>query len=404
MNERTICIMTLLLSMSPACFAAKKRESGWVGSWAASPELMRLREPAGNCTFRDVVHLSLEGSAVRVTLTNQFGTAPLLVGSAHIALSAGGGRLRPGSDHQLTFNNEPSVSIPAGSYILSDPVAMPVAAFSDVAVSLYVPQQDVADPTCHQIAESTGYIAAGNGTTTSELEDAQIIRSWCFLQGIEVRPEKKDAAAVVTLGDSITDGAHSTIDANDRYPDYLALRLHTNRKTAHVAVLNEGISGGRVLYEGHGPSALQRFDRDVLAQPGVRYVIYLEGINDIGQLLKPASPEKELRVEDLIFAAKQMITRAHMHGVKVFGATLLPAGAKIESNPAWVKVRQMIDQYNDWVRTSHAFDGVVDFNKAIADPQAPQIMLPAYDSGDHVHPNDAGYKAMADAIDLSMFR
>jgi lysophospholipase L1-like esterase len=225
------------------------------------------------------------------------------------------------------------------------------------------------------------------------------------LQSVEVRPEKKDAGAVVTLGDSITDGAHSTVDANHRYPDYLAVRLHANRKTAHLSVLNEGISGGRVLFEGHGPSALRRFDRDVLAQPGVRYVIYLEGINDIGQILRPGSPESTVTADDLIFAATQMVIRAHQHGVKVFGATLLPFGPRnLPANPDWPRVRQVIGQYNEWVRTSHVFDGVVDFDKATADPQAPQTMLPAYDSGDHVHPNDAGYKAMADAIDLSMFR
>lgn len=402
--KKTILCVLLLLSTTEAALAAGYSRSDWVGSWAASPELMRLRQPLSNSTIRDVVHLSLGGTAIRVTVTNQFGTTPLRIGAASIALSAGNGRLQPGVDHQLTFNQQPSVTIPAGSYVLSDPIPMPVANFSNLAISLYLPQQTIADPTCHQYGLSTNFIAAGNETTKNELQDAHSFVSWCFLQGVEVRPENRDAAAVVTLGDSITDGAHSTLDANHRYPDYLALRLHANRKTAHLSVLNEGISGGRVLFDGHGPSALARFDRDVLAQPGVRYVIYLEGINDIGQLLRTSSPEKTLTVNDLIFAATQMITRAHMHGIKVFGATLLPAGAKIESNPAWVKVRRMIDQYNDWVRTSHAFDGVIDFNKAVADPQAPQIILPAYDSGDHGHPNDAGYKAMADAIDLSLFR
>jgi lysophospholipase L1-like esterase len=282
---------------------------------------------------------------------------------------------------------------------------MGVAAFSDVAVSVYLPQQTIAAPTCHQYGLSTNYIVAGDKTTESDLQDARTQVSWCFLQGVDVRSENRDAAAVVALGDSITDGARSTVDANHRYPDYLAVRLHANKKTAHLSLLNEGISGGRVLFEGHGPSALQRFDHDVLAQPGVRYVIYLEGINDIGQILKHGSPEQTLTVDDLIFAATQLITRAHQYGIKIFGATLFPFGPKeLPANPDWLKARRTVDRYNDWVRTAHAFDGVVDFNKATADPQATQTMLPAYDSGDHVHPNDAGYKAMADAIDLSIFQ
>lgn len=404
MKKRLLFLAVLFLSVNCACFASDSKKDKWVGSWAASPLVMHLREPVADSTIRDVVHLTLGGTAVRVTLTNQFGTAPLRIDSASIGLAEDGGKLQTGSDRQLTFNHKLSVTIPAGTYVLSDPILTQVAAFSDLAVSLYLPQQPIADPTCHQYALSTNYVAEGNQTTKNQLQDARSFVSWCFLQGVEVRPGDRDAAAVVTLGDSITDGAHSTLDADHRYPDYLAFRLHANRKTAHLSVLNEGISGGRVLFDGHGPSALARFDRDVLAQPGVRYVIYLEGINDIGQLLRPNSPEKTLTVDDLIFAAKQMIARAHIHGVKVFGATLLPAGAKAESNPAWVKVRGMIAQYNEWVRTSHTFDGIVDFNKAVADPQTPQIILPAYDSGDHVHPDDAGYKAMAACINLSMFR
>jgi lysophospholipase L1-like esterase len=396
--------IAVLLSVGQVSIAADPTAVEWVGSWATAPTLMPLKGSVSDSTIRDVVHLSLGGTAVRVTLTNQFGTTPLRIGSAHIALSTGQGTLRSGSDHPLTFNHQPSVSIPAGSYVLSDPISMPVAAFSDVAVSLYLPQQTIAAPTCHQYGLSTNYIAAGDKTTETELTDVRTQTAWCFLQGLDVKPEGKGTAAVVTLGDSITDGARSTIDANHRYPDYLAIRLHTNKKTANLSVLNEGISGGRVLFEGHGPSAMARFDRDVLAQPGIRYVIYLEGINDIGQILKTNSPEKTLTVDDLIFAAAQLVARAHQHGVKVFGATLLPFGPKeLPSDSNWLKVREMIDAYNGWVRTSHVFDGIVDFNKATADPQAPQTLLPAYDSGDHGHPNDAGYKAMADSIDLGMF-
>jgi lysophospholipase L1-like esterase len=398
-------VMAMLFLVSRVSLASERLNTEWIGSWATAPTLMPLKDSVTDSTIRNIVHLSLGGSAVRVTLTNQFGTTPLLIGSAYVALSNGGSALRPGSDHPITFNHKQSVSIPTGSYVLSDPIPMPVAAFSDVAVSIYLPRQTIAAPTCHQYGLSTNYVVSGDKTTESELTSARTQTAWCFLQGIDVRPEEKDSAAVVALGDSITDGARSTVDANRRYPDDLAIRLHKNGKTAHLSVLNEGISGGRVLFEGHGPSALERFDRDVLAQPGVRYVIYLEGINDIGQILKPGSPEKTLSVDDLIFAAMQLVTRAHQHEVKVFGATLIPFGPKnLPDNPDWVKVRQTIDQYNDWVRTADVFDGVGDFNKATADPQARQTLLPAYDSGDHGHPNDAGYKAMAEAIDLSMFR
>ncbi|HTX41000.1 MAG TPA: SGNH/GDSL hydrolase family protein [Acidobacteriaceae bacterium] len=404
MKKRLLYCTALFLLMNRASFAADRGEMKWTGSWAASPTLMHMSEPLGDSTIRDVVHLTLGGTAIRVVLTNQFGRVPLRVGSATVAVPAGSGGLEPGSEHKLTFDRQPSVSIPAESYVLSDPIPMPVTAFSDLAISLYLPAQTIADPTCHERAISSNYIASGNQAKEIALPDARRFYSWCFLQDVEVYPKNRGPAAIVALGDSITDGAYSTIDANHRYTDYLALRLHAKRKTAHLSVLNEGISGGRVLFDGHGPSALRRFDRDVLAQPGVRYVIYLEGINDIGQLLRANSPERTLTLDDLTFAAQQMITRAHMHGVKVFGATLLPAGTKNEPNPTWVAMRRLIDGYNDWVRTSHAFDGIIDFNKALADPDDPDIIRPAYDRGDHVHPNDAGYKAMADAIDPALFR
>jgi len=290
MMKKILCVGALFVSMTGASFASDHSRSKWVGSWATSPLQMALKDPVGDSTMRSVVHLSIGGSAIRVTLTNQFGTTPLRIDVARVGLSAGGSKLQPGSDHQLTFNHQSSVSIPVGSYVLSDPIEMPVAAFSNLVISVYLPQQTVAAPTCHQYGLSTTYIAVGDKTAESDLQDLHVQTSWCFLQAVEVRSENKDAAAVVALGDSITDGARSTVNANRRYPDYLAVRLHANRKTAHLSVLNEGISGGRVLFDGHGPSALARFDRDVLAQPGVRYVIYLEGINDIGQVLRPGSP------------------------------------------------------------------------------------------------------------------
>ncbi len=404
--KNTFCILTLYLCATVAAAAASRPHFEWAGTWATAPEVMFVKGPIGNSTFRNIVRTSIGGAELRVVLTNQFGKTPLLVGNAHIAISAGGGRLEPGSDHQLTFDRQTSVSIPPGAYVLSDPMPMRLAAFTSLAISIYLTQQTVAVPTCHQVAQSTNYIAGGDATAETELAGARTQTSWCFLQEVDVQTKDKDAGAIVALGDSITDGARSTLDANHRYPDYLAERLHADRKTAHLSVLNEGISGGRVLFEGHGPSALERFDRDVLAQPGVRYVIYLEGINDIGQMRRPDSPEHTLTAQDLIFAATQLVARAHEHGVKVFGATLLPFGPRDipeKVRPEWARMREVMNEYNDWVRTGGVFDGVIDFYKAMEDPKDPEIMLPAYDSGDHGHPNDAGYKVMADAIDLKLF-
>jgi lysophospholipase L1-like esterase len=402
-TKHLVFLLAMIPVVTPA-FAADHQNPAWVGSWAASPLQMPLKNPIGNSTFRNVVHLTLGGTSIRITLTNQFGRTPLRIDNTHVALSLGHGGIDSSSDRQLTFNHHQTVSIPPGAYVVSDPIAMSVSASSDLAISLYLPEQQGVIPTCHQYGLSTNYIAAGDVAQASRLENVQTQTSWCFVQGVDVQSADPDTAAVVTLGDSITDGAHSTIDANHRYPDDLATRFRANKKTAHISVLNEGISGGRVLYEGHGPSMLQRIDRDVFALPGVRYCIYLEGINDIGQVMRPDSPEKTLTVDELILAATQLVIRAHQHGVKVMGATLLPFGPKDPpANVDWPGARRIIDQYNDWARTSHVFDGVVDFNKAVADPQAPQTMLPVYDSGDHVHPSDAGYDAMARAVDLSFF-
>ena len=377
----------------------------WVASWSASPVQFELKNPVADRTLRTVAHLSLGGTEVRIALTNQFGSTPLSIGAAHMGVSAGGGKILSGSDHVLTFNDRATVSVPAHSLVLSDPLPMAVGDLADLAISVYLPQQTVTDPTCHQTAISTTYIGAGNGVSQVEMPNTSTMTSACFLESVLVDSNVKHAAAIVALGDSITDGYASTVDANKRYPDDLAVRLHTDGKKRNFAILNEGISGNRVFYEGHGPSVLERFDRDVLAQPGVRYVIYLEGINDIYESLQPDSPEKDLTADDLIFAATQLVTRAHLHGIKVMGGTVMATGAKnTPDTPRRTKARQLVAEYNEWVRTSNTFDAVVDFEKATADPADPMTLLPAFDSGDHVHPTDAGYKAMADAIDLGFFQ
>ena len=394
----------VILAIHAACWAAASSDS-WVGSWSTSPVQMTLKNPVADHTLRSVAHLSLGGTAVRIALTNQFGNTSLSIGAAHVGMSAGAGKIVSGSDHVLTFNNQSTVSIPAHTFVLSDPVQMAVADFANLAISVYLPQQTVTESTCHGYALSTTFIGEGNTASQVEMLNTKTMTSTCYLESVLVESRVKRAAAIVALGDSITDGTNSTLDANRRYPDDLAVRLHADPKKRHFAILNEGIGGNRVLYEGFGPSVLDRFDRDVLAQPGVRYVIYLEGINDIYHALQTGTPEQDLTANDLIFAATQLVTRAHLHGIKVMGATIMPSGTKNSTdNPQRARVRKLVDDYNDWVRNSNTFDAIVDFNKAIADPADPYTLLPSFDSGDHVHPSDAGYRAMTDAIDLGFFQ
>jgi lysophospholipase L1-like esterase len=382
---------------------AQGQASNWVGTWAASPVGSAVNEGQpgpGNTTYRNIVHISLGGSAVRVQLTNEFGTQPLTVGAAHVAISAGGGgAIQTNTDHALTFNGKPTVEIPPGAFVVSDPVTMQAAPLSDLAVSVYMPEQRIRNTTCHSFADSTNYVLQGDATAAATADKSNPIYAWCFVKGIDLKADGK-AAAIVTFGDSITDGAQGTRDANGRWPDVLAARLQADKKTADLGVLNQGIGGNRVLHDGYGPSALARFDRDLIAQSGVKYLIILEGINDIGRLKDPHEPGDNITADDLIFGLTQLATRAHQHGIKVFGATLTPYLPTGYSSPQGEQVRQA---YNQWIRTSGIFDGVIDFDKITQDPANPGTFLPAYDSGDHLHPGDAGYKAMGDAIDLSLF-
>lgn len=371
----------------------------WIATWTGSPWTTRLEQSASNSTFRNVVHISLGGNAVRVMLTNEWGRASLKVGAAHLALSAGEGKIQPNTDHALTFAGQPNVTIPSGSYLLSDPIPMPVDSQADLAISIYLPEQTVDIPTCHPMAIAKNYIVSNDVTAQTELEHAHTYSSNCFIKSVEVSADEK-AATVVAFGDSITDGAYSTSDANLRWPDVLATRLQADKHTAHLAVVNQGFGGNRILYDGSGPSALARFDRDVLAQPGVRYVILLEGINDIGQMSRPDSPEAQLTPQELIFGYAQLIIRAHQHGIKVFGATITPNEGVHSATPQGEKVREA---FNTWLRTGGVADGVIDFDKAVQDPANPRRLLAFYDSGDHIHPSDAGYKAMGQAIDLKLF-
>jgi lysophospholipase L1-like esterase len=353
-----------------------------------------------NSTYRNVVRVSAGGSSLRVQLTNEFGARPLTIGAAHIALSAGSGAIQPGSDHALTFNGQPSVIIPPGAPVFSDPMPIQVAPLSSLAVSVYLPTQTIDDTTCHQDARSTTLITVGDTTAAQTLTDPRPVYSWCFVKAIDVTTHA-NAAAIVCFGDSITDGALSTRDTNRRWPDVLAQRLQQNPGTAHLSVLNEGIGGNRLLHDGTGPNAIARLDRDVLAQSGVRYLIILEGINDIGHTAQPREPGDVITAQDAIFALTQLVTSAHTHHIKVLGATLTPYVGASYASPAGEQMRETVNQ---WIRTSGVFDGVIDFDQIARDPAKPTVYAPDVDSGDHLHPGDAGYEKMGSAIDLSLFQ
>lgn len=379
---------------------AGSAQSGWVGTWAASAMPTTSVKSLTNSTQREIVHLSQGGDKVRVRFTNEYGTEPLTIEEAHVALSAGGAAIQPGSDRKLTFGGMASIRLAPGAVVTSDPVALTAPALGDLAISFFVPVQPLHMATYHALAVQTNYSAPGNQTAATMLSETTKVNSWYQISGVDV-PAAADARAIVTFGDSITDGARSTNDANHRWPNFLAERLQKTKGFEHVSVLDEGISGNRVLNEGAGPSALSRFDRDVLGQNGVKYLIILESINDIGHTLRLSAPEDDISVDQLKFALSQMAERAHAHGIKVYGATLTPfVGAGYASE----KGEQMRAAVNQWIRSSGVFDAVIDFDKLTSDGQTPPHFNPAYDSGDHLHPGDAGYKAMGESIDLNLFK
>jgi lysophospholipase L1-like esterase len=394
--------LVLLMMTSAAARAQSPEKLQWVGTWATSPMLalggFSVR-PFSGTTLREIAHVSNGGEQIRVRFTNEFGSDPLTIGDAHVALSAGGGAIKDGTDHAVTFGGATSVRIAPGAAIFSDPVALSVPALSDVAISFYLPNQVMRAETYHAFADQDNFLADGDVAGASSLPQPTTLTSWYFVDGIDV-PALEGSRAIVTLGDSITDGAHSTINANLRWPDVLAGRLKQEHGMENVSVLNEGIGGNRVLNETAGPSVLSRLDRDVLAQDGVKYVIVLESINDIGRLAHLTAPEDDITAQQLESGLKQIADAAHEHGIKAFGATLTPYGG---ANYYCDKGEQVREDVNNWIRTSGTFDGVIDFDQITRDPQKPTWFNPAYDSGDHLHPGDEGYKAMGAGIDLKLF-
>jgi lysophospholipase L1-like esterase len=397
------------VALAPKQTTAAASSSGWVETWAAAPEkashevVNRARLGFTDATVRNIVFTSIGGSEIRIRLSNLFGTRPLHIGRASVGQVASGGSLT-GSAFPVRFGNSTSVVVPVGEEVLSDPVPMSVAPLEDLAVSIYLP--DPTGPaTYHDFAQQSTYLTAGDHVTdTGDAAFRTRTTSWYFLDGLEVLGAYKRAGVVVAYGDSITDGIGSAGNLNDRWPDFLARRLDSRYGNQAPAVIDEGIGGNRVLNPSacFGQSAVTRFSRDVLDQTGVRAVIVLEGINDIGYSedanLGCEAPNTNVSAAQIIGGYRKMIAAAHSHGVKIFGATLTPFGSawvwSIEGQAKWQAV-------NNWIRTSGAFDGVFDFARAVADPNAPKYLGPADDSGDGLHPNDAGYAAMAGSINLT---
>lgn len=396
----------LLPALFCCCLSAfaQSASTPWVGAWATSPldgDPWHSVPTLIDSTLREVVHTSLAGKALRVRFTNEFGTQPLRIDAASVALSTGASNIDTASLRPLTFSGSPSVVIPPGAFVLSDPADLATPVFADLAISFYLPVQQISAVSVHPSAQQDNYIQRGNVVSAASLTAPEVVPSWYFVKGVDVVPAYSHAASVVAFGDSITDGAYATQNANHRWPDDLAVRLHNNSATASLSVLNEGIGGNCVLIHCVGPNALARFDRDVLAAPGVKYVIILESINDIGTLHEPNRPDYKLTAEDLELGLMQLVARAHEHGIKVFGATLTPyQGAGYYTD----KGEEIREAVNAWILSGGAFDGVVDFDRATRDPADPKKFAAKDDSGDHLHPGDPGYVDMANSIDLSLFR
>jgi lysophospholipase L1-like esterase len=376
----------------------ESRPARWVGSWACAPQLV---EPgnlppapglAGN-TLRQTLLATLAGSRARLLFSNEWGEAPVTFETVRLANAKGASSIEPSTDRELSFGGNPSVTIPAGQTRASDPLDFSVAVLGSLALSIHfgaVPRE----LTGHPSSRTTVYLAHGNVASAASLPDAVTTEHWYFIVGLEVEASAP-AAALVTLGDSITGGRGSTTNANNRWPDNLARRLQANPTTAAIAVLNQGIGGNAVLRGGLGPSVIARFERDVLAQRGVRWLILLAGVNDIG-----GSTHAGVAAE-LIEAYQGLIDRARACGLLVYGVPILPFGGSQYDSPAHEAARQTVNQ---WVRESGRFDAVVDLDRAVADPVRPHQLLSEYDCGDQLHLSVAGYQAMADAFDLKLFQ
>lgn len=405
-----LCAAWIAGASIAGAFAKPAMPGSWLGSWASSqqiPEPANALPPVAlrDATLRQIVHLTVGGKELRVRLSNAFGTAPLTILAVHIArpVSRETGSIDAASDRALTFGGSASVTIPARAEYYSDPVAFDAPALSDVAITLYLevpPQRQ----TSHPGSRETAFLVHGDHIADAALTGATTVAHWYFVSGVDVR-ERDAGAAIVALGDSITDGHATPDNSNTRWPDDLARRLESTPATRDLSVLNVGTGGNRLLLDGLGPNALARFDRDVLAQTGVRYLIVLEGVNDLGtatRLAPISAAQHTVLVHQMIGAYEQIILRAHAHGIMVIGGTITPYMGSDYYHPGAASEADR-EAVNAWIRQPGHFDAVVDFDRVVRDPKHPDRLLPAYDSGDHLHPSPAGYRAMAAAIPLALF-
>lgn len=356
-------------------------------------------------TIRQIFHLSVAGRTVRLHLSNAFGTAPLQFTSVHIArpLSSSSAAIDPRSDSVLTFSGRAEVIVPTGAEYISDPIQYPVAALSNVAITFHLDALPEVE-TGHPGSRQTSYYVHGDLVSAPDLTGAKQVDHWYQISGIDVLAPRS-AASVAVLGDSITDGHASTTNGNDRWPDVLAERLQAAPSTRDIGVLNQGIGGNHLLTNGLGPNALARFSRDVLAQAGVRWLILFEGVNDLGGLTRNgevSAADHELLVHRILAAYQQIITRAHTNHIMVIGTTITPyIGSDYYHPGPWSEADR--EQINGWIRAPGHFDAVLDFDQVVRDPFHPDRLLPAFDSGDHLHPSPTGYRAMGNAVPLSLF-
>ena len=400
LKKSSIAIIILLLCTSCTSLTSKASNTKecWICTWLSGQQLTERNNmpPAPgltNNTLRQVVHVTLGGSKLRVQFSNMYGNSPVTIQAAHLAVSIGGSAIDTATDKALTFNGSPSINIPAGLEIFSDALDFDVKPLSNLAVSVYFGETS-RNITGHPGSRTTSYIQTGNTVTASEMASAARTEHWYNLSRIDLWLDDS-YACVVTLGDSITDGRGSTTNQNNRWPDNLARRLLANPDTAKIGVLNQGVGGNNVVSGGLGVPATQRFDHDVLDPNGVKWVIILEGVNDIGS-------SRNARVADnLIAAYEQFIEKAHAKNIKVYGVPILPIGRSFYYSEIRETSRQTV---NNWIRTSGKFDAVIDMDEAVRDPENPTQLLREYDSGDHLHLSPAGYQKMADCIDLNLFK